>query len=42
MGSKKTYPMVVMKDWVKVSSEYRRSKQLLPTPVFGFVGKRDG
>ena len=41
MGSPKTYPMVVMKDGVKLSSEYLRSKQLLPTPVwFGWEEKR--
>jgi len=31
--------MVAIKDWLEVSFEYRKSKQLLPTFVFDFVGK---
>jgi len=40
VGSPKTYPMVVMKDGVNESSEYRSNRQLLPTPMFGLVGKK--
>ena len=35
-------PMVVMKDGVKESSEKRRRRQLLPTPVDKRVWRRDG